>query len=76
MAGIPTGFKGKQPGDRGRKRAVGDTGVGVGVGGVVGVIMKDFKISMDGPVKKTTGFHALHIKMRPGENKSEIALTR
>lgn len=59
MPGIPTGFKGKQPGDRGRKRAVGDTGVGVD--GVVGVIMKDFKISMVGPVKKTTGFHAAHI---------------
>lgn len=80
MAGIPTGFKGKQPGDRERKRVIGDRCVCVVVGEVGGVIMRDFQIRMDGFLEGTTGFHALQPKGREKKqasvNKTRIVLSR
>lgn len=39
------------------------------------MIMRDFKIRLDGPVKGTTGFYT-HKKNKPGANKCGIVLSR
>lgn len=77
MAGIPTGFKGKQPGDRERKRVIGGRCVCVCVSVVVvGVIMRDFKIRMDGLLEETTGFSgSTPKKIEPGVNKCRFVLS-